>query len=110
MLPLRHRDWYHFLRLRVYLDLEPVLPWAFERDIECEDGSCLHFEYACWWLGEVHLSLAIDDLFVLLVQEPNLHVVLTHLCASSLQSNHEVQAWMHSWELLYPDVMEDADN
>ena len=36
--------------------------------------------------------------------------MLTNLCASSFQSNHEVQAWMYGGEFLHPNVMENADD
>ena len=58
----------------------------------------------------VHGAVAAEDLGVLLVQEPDLHLVLADLGALPLEAEYQVQAGVHGGELLHPDVLEDPQH
>src|SRR4029077_19137500 len=57
-----------------------------------------------------HVARAAEDLRVLLVHQPNLHVMLADLRALTLEAQHKVQTRVHRRELLHPDVLEDAQH
>ncbi len=61
-------------------------------------------------LGEGDIAVAAEDLGVLLVQQTDLHLVLTDLGALALEAQHQMQARVHRRELLHPDVLEDAQH
>src|SRR5439155_1278659 len=61
-------------------------------------------------LREVGVAVAAENLRVLLVREPDLHLVLADLGALALEAEHQVQAWVHRGELLHPDVLEDPQH
>src|SRR5581483_8119051 len=60
--------------------------------------------------GERHGAAAAQDFGILLVEETDLHLVLSDLRALALQAQHQVQAGVHRGELLHPDVLEDAED
>src|SRR2546430_14740635 len=72
-----------------------------------EDPSRLDIGHPRGRLGEVDVAVAAEDLPVLLVQEPDLHLVLADLRTLPFEAEHQVQARVHGGKRLHPDLLED---
>src|SRR4029077_1742321 len=107
---LAHRQGHRGLPFSVDGDLEAVRARVRERHVEHENRSGLDVGHSRGRLGEVHAAVAAEDLGVLLVHQPDLHLVLADLGALPLEAEHEVQTGMHGGELLHPDVLEDPQH
>src|SRR6266849_5602914 len=107
---LAHGQGHRGLPFSVDGDLEAVRARVRERHVEHENRSRLDVGHSCGRLGEVHGAVAAEDLGVLLVHQPDLHLVLADLGALSLEAEHQVQTGVHGGELLHPDVLEDPQH
>src|SRR5690349_22686186 len=83
---LTHRQWHGCLFLSIDRDLEAIGPGMWERHVEYEDGTRLDIGHACGRLGERNVAIAAQDFHVLLVQQSDLHLMLTDLGAPPLET------------------------
>src|SRR6266699_925438 len=107
---LAHRERHRGLLVSIDRDLEAISAGMRKRHVEHQNRPRLDIGDARGRLGEVDVAVAAEDLHILFVQEPDLHLVLADLGALSFEAQHQVQARVHGGELLHPDVLENPQD
>ena len=104
------REGYRSGQLVVHRYFETVRSRMFQRHVKDQDRPCFYLGDPRRRLGERHRAVAADDFTLLLVDEPNLHLVFPEFGPATFQAHHEVESRVDHRQLLHPNVLEDSQN
>jgi hypothetical protein len=97
-------------QLPVQADLERILAWSGEGDVEHQHGAGLDIHYAGGRLAELHGTLSAEELRAGLIHKTDSYGMDADFSAPSPNPKDEVSTWVDRGKIREPDMLEHAEN